>query len=74
MLSDGATSNLHRFNVGLTNGDTCQVTAWLHTSESGLYSPQDLKNMTKSKSQTRSRHQLLLTGFMCTPHFLKLPI
>ena len=48
------------FNAGLTNGDTCKVTAWLHTSESGLYSPQNLKNMTKNKSQTWNRHQLLL--------------
>ena len=59
------------FNVGLTNGDTYKVTAWLHTSESGLYSPQNLKNMTKNKSQTWNRHQQLLTGFMCALHVLK---
>ena len=40
MLSDGRgykrqePSNLYMFNVGLTNGDTCKINAWLDTLES----------------------------------------
>ena len=40
-------SNRYMVNVGLTNGDTYKVTAWLRTSESGLYSLKILRTWQK---------------------------
>lgn len=47
MLSDGATAIFTCSMQASPMVIPVKVTAWLHTSESGLYSPQNLKNMTK---------------------------
>ena len=45
----------------------------IREQESGLSSPEDLKNMPENKLQTWNGHWLFLTGFMCALRFLKLP-